>query len=275
MSIADQMIRERLAAKLAALPPIGVDLFCGAGGFGLGFHQAGFHMAAACEWDFWAAQTYLTNLGCPETSIVFLDEESVERWEKLAPKHQADIGCELPERWGTGWIAAHREDETVNTDPCEVFYFGDVRNLTGEMILRDLGVPRGMVSVVTGGPPCQGYSIAGKRQTMDPRNSLVFDFMRIVCEVAPKAFVMENVPGMLSMKTPEGVPVIDALSQIAADGGFSTHDAMKRLLTDMHAETPLASFGVRPQEKDRKSLRANGDEDVEVEADDPQMELAL
>lgn len=52
------------------------------------------------------------------------------------------------------------------------------------------------IDVVFGGPPCQGFSLMGKRELDDPRNSLVFHFLRLVLELKPKYFVMENVRGM-------------------------------------------------------------------------------
>ncbi|MES1193670.1 MAG: DNA cytosine methyltransferase, partial [Solirubrobacterales bacterium] len=93
--------------------------------------------------------------------------------------------------------------------------------------MQDIGAE---LAAIVGGPPCQGYSVAGKQDVMDPRNSLVFDFMRIVCEARPQTFVLENVPGMVSMLTPEGIPVIDALARIAQDGGFGTYDAIRKAL---------------------------------------------
>ncbi|HAG84969.1 MAG TPA: DNA (cytosine-5-)-methyltransferase, partial [Cyanobacteria bacterium UBA12227] len=54
------------------------------------------------------------------------------------------------------------------------------------------------IDVVFGGPPCQGFSLIGKRVLDDPRNSLVFHFARLVLELQPKFFVMENVRGMAS-----------------------------------------------------------------------------
>lgn len=56
----------------------------------------------------------------------------------------------------------------------------------------------GHVNVVAGGPPCQGFSWIGKRQVDDTRNDLVFHFFRLVNELRPDYFVMENVPGMQS-----------------------------------------------------------------------------
>lgn len=54
----------------------------------------------------------------------------------------------------------------------------------------------GQIDLVFGGPPCQGFSIMGKRLVNDERNSLVFHFYRLVTDLNPRYFVMENVPGM-------------------------------------------------------------------------------
>lgn len=65
----------------------------------------------------------------------------------------------------------------------------------------DLGRPLqpGEVDLVTGGPPCQPFSTAGRRQSIgDPRGSLFMDFITVVEEVQPRFFVMENVRGLLS-----------------------------------------------------------------------------
>ena len=47
--------------------------------------------------------------------------------------------------------------------------------------------------VIVGGPPCQGFSIAGKRDSNDKRNQLIFEFARVVKDKKPKKFIMENV----------------------------------------------------------------------------------
>ncbi|MBN1803444.1 MAG: DNA cytosine methyltransferase [Candidatus Lokiarchaeota archaeon] len=56
------------------------------------------------------------------------------------------------------------------------------------------------INVVIGGPPCQGYSIAGNRNPEDPRGQLYLDFVEIVERIQPDFFVMENVKGVLHMK---------------------------------------------------------------------------
>jgi DNA (cytosine-5)-methyltransferase 1 len=63
-----------------------------------------------------------------------------------------------------------------------------------------LGIPRGELSLIAGGPPCQGFSInAPERFLEDPRNSLFRHYIRFVDEFEPKALLLENVPGMLSL----------------------------------------------------------------------------
>lgn len=56
----------------------------------------------------------------------------------------------------------------------------------------------GDIDCLAGGPSCQGFSAIGGRDPDDPRNSLVFEFARVVAEVQPRYFVLENVPGLLS-----------------------------------------------------------------------------
>jgi DNA (cytosine-5)-methyltransferase 1 len=74
---------------------------------------------------------------------------------------------------------------------------GDVRHFTKatlQSIAPDLLDTE--ITLVTGGPPCQGFSIAGKKTGTDPLNELVIEFARVVRELKPLAFLMENVPGI-------------------------------------------------------------------------------
>ncbi|MBW4663764.1 MAG: DNA cytosine methyltransferase [Chroococcus sp. CMT-3BRIN-NPC107] len=58
----------------------------------------------------------------------------------------------------------------------------------------------GQIDLVFGGPPCQGFSLMGKRLVDDDRNQLILEFCRLVIELNPRYFVMENVPGMVAGK---------------------------------------------------------------------------
>ena len=66
-----------------------------------------------------------------------------------------------------------------------------------------------------GGPPCQGFSYAGWRNPNDTRNQLFNDFVEIVNSIKPEAFIMENVPGILTMRKGEAVKeIIESFEKI-------------------------------------------------------------
>ena len=71
-----------------------------------------------------------------------------------------------------------------------------VVEIAGAQIRKQSAIGDREIDAVIGGPPCQGFSISGKRDLHDPRNQLVFHFQRLVVELRPKFFAMENVPGM-------------------------------------------------------------------------------
>jgi DNA (cytosine-5)-methyltransferase 1 len=113
--------------------PSFADLFCGAGGFSLGFLRAGFEHLWGLDYDRDACQTYKANIG----RAILTDVRS------------ADFAS----------------------------------------------VPR--PDVLIGSPPCQGFSVAkGRRERDDPRNTLVWAFVWAVACLRPRAFVMEEVPGI-------------------------------------------------------------------------------
>lgn len=88
------------------------------------------------------------------------------------------------------------------------------------------------IQLVVGGPPCQGFSVAGRRDPKDPRNRLFREFVRVVDEVRPDYFVMENVPGILTMSQGR---VKDAILESFAEIGYPNTSI---------AVLEAASFGV-------------------------------
>lgn len=79
------------------------------------------------------------------------------------------------------------------------YYCGDISDLAQTENLRQfLGDDYQEIDVICGGPPCQGFSIAGRRNPSDKRNHLVGSYIDILEQVQPKYFVMENVQGILS-----------------------------------------------------------------------------
>jgi DNA (cytosine-5)-methyltransferase 1 len=77
-------------------------------------------------------------------------------------------------------------------------FCGDIHALNAKIWLNQINSPQ--IHLVAGGPPCQGFSVAGKRDPNDPRNHLFLEFIRIVSETQPWYVFMENVPGILTMK---------------------------------------------------------------------------
>jgi DNA (cytosine-5)-methyltransferase 1 len=237
--------------------PVMVELFCGCGGFGLGFIEAGFEVVAASDYDCAAAVTYMVNM-CRygEFTIHYIEDSDQDRLEKYLSKAFKKGSCSGgPLAAGTGWIAS----QPRSVPSVKHFFLGDVRKLTGQRILDAIGMKKGEVDCVTGGPPCQGYSTAGKQDMMDPRNSLVFEFARMILEINPKTMCFENVPGIIDMVTPDGVPVLDAFGRILEDGSFMTMDALKRTVEAQTGAVGLLRGGKgsksrpkRPAKNDRQ-----------------------
>jgi len=102
-------------------------------------------------------------------------------------------------------LAAHERNFPRSEVVC-----ADIRDISGPDLLaaanrgstRDGQAKRklGAIDCVFGGPSCQGFSVIGSRQADDPRNSLVTEFARVVAELQPRWFVMENVPGFVAPK---------------------------------------------------------------------------
>ncbi len=77
---------------------------------------------------------------------------------------------------------------------------GDVRQVCEINLKKRLGLSEGEIDLVAGGPPCQGFSINAPIRTLDDdRNHLFKDFLRVVSAIKPKAVLIENVPGIISM----------------------------------------------------------------------------
>lgn len=97
----------------------------------------------------------------------------------------------------------------VENDPCARksyaannksvrLYAEDITLVDPVIVLKDLGLKPGDLSLLNSCPPCQGFSTLGNRGAGDPRNDLVADVWRFITEMRPQSFVMENVPGLLN-----------------------------------------------------------------------------
>ncbi|MEG0563185.1 DNA cytosine methyltransferase [Anaerorhabdus sp.] len=117
----------------------------------------------------------------------------------------------------------------INKNACEAIKLNrpdvrlfqeDVTNITGEELLSAAGLRNGELDLLVGGPPCQSFSMAGKRKSLtDTKGDCIFQYIRLIEELNPKTFIMENVRGILSSKVQ-----LDGLEIVNDDGKMEIID---------------------------------------------------
>lgn len=114
-------------------------------------------------------------------------------------------------------VTCHAETYALN-HPEAVVESSDIREVDAHNVRRNLGLQKGELDLLAGGPPCQGFSInAPKRSVDDARNNLFLEFLRFVDEFEPKAVLIENVPGLVSF---EGGGTLQAILQALGQHGY-------------------------------------------------------
>lgn len=93
----------------------------------------------------------------------------------------------------------------------------DLATTSGKALLKQLGIKNTSIDLLVGGPPCQGFSIQRIGGDHDARNNLVLEFARLVLEIGPRLFVMENVPGLLGKR---GTELINEFVSRLKKGGY-------------------------------------------------------
>jgi DNA (cytosine-5)-methyltransferase 1 len=131
----------------------------------------------------------------------------------------------------------------IEADRCSTLqgYFGkdhrvlqaDIQQLTGHDLLNSAGVSQPDIWLIYGGPPCQAFSQAGKQQgSIDPRGTLIFEFLRLIDEIKPPFFLMENVPNLKSI---ENGALLRQIRHQAHDLGYHLD---YRILNAVHYGSP-------------------------------------
>lgn len=143
-----------------------IDLFAGCGGLSLGLQRAGWDILTAVELSPMAAETYFANL--------------VAVTEETDGEYAAHVAKSREDQLRAGLLV---DDVQVLED-----YIALIRDmLDGD----ELGL-------LAGGPPCQGFSLAGRRSADDPRNALVWNYLKIAELLRPQLVLMENVSAIQS-----------------------------------------------------------------------------
>ena len=102
----------------------------------------------------------------------------------------------------------HKNAKSICGDITCITYKNDIKPLIGNQ----------KIDVIIGGPPCQGMSLSGPRKFDDPRNKLYLSYIRLVDEIRPEVFVIENVPGLVGLF---GGQIKDSIIEKFTDLGYS------------------------------------------------------
>lgn len=186
-----------------------IELFAGCGGLSLGLASVGFDLLMANEWSPMAAETFAYNLLGEDVSQPGL--LSKVRWlssryprEEMAKRLREDPRA-YPKEDGFGEMPGSAEELEGS------LVVGDIWQLNGWLaknpgIAKALshGLGTGAVDLVSGGPPCQSFSMAGLREKNNAKNTLPWAFAEFVSYAKPKIALLENVTGILRPFTEGG-----------------------------------------------------------------------
>src|SRR5208283_299001 len=116
------------------------------------------------------------------------------------------------DKWAAETYKLNRDGVVVDTR--------DIAQISPLLVLKQLGIKRGELDIVIGGPPCQGFSASNKktRNLQNPNNHMVYKFVDFVSQTKPKWVVMENVSGM---NTFEEGRVRDSLLKLFEEWGYT------------------------------------------------------
>jgi len=180
------------------------DFFCGAGGFSLGFIQAGLKCISAMDISPDALWTYWYNLCLKGWSHFWVHPDNPDL-KKIRAKKMWNNGetkntifqTEIPDNWLSPLIS--------DPMPCLNVFMYSIMDLEPEEWMAMCGVRPGDISIFIGGPPCQGFSqINHSRNVLDERNQLPLRFIYYCKVCKPKIVVIENVPGILTLGKKKG-----------------------------------------------------------------------
>ncbi|MFB5187476.1 DNA (cytosine-5-)-methyltransferase [Yersinia intermedia] len=200
-----------------------IELFAGCGGLTLGLEKAGFSLTMANELSPMAAETFaynffgenleeLANLKKPSKRVMWL----TSNFDKKNLKSRLRENPFLYPIMGEGTNVVYSEVTDNFNDLNGNLIVGSIVELNkiinspdnesklAKLLRTGFNSPRGEVDLVSGGPPCQSFSMAGMRRKDCEKNILPFEFAKFVNVVRPRVVLLENVTGILRAFTQDG-----------------------------------------------------------------------
>lgn len=160
--------------------------------------------------------------------------------------------------------------ETIaHNRPDVKLYPEDINNVDPLLILKDLGLRPGQVDLVAGGPPCQAFSTAGRRRSLDDfRGNVIVRFLDYVKAIQPRYFILENVRGLLSAKLANTPPEYEEYKDVENAPGsvvwFLNSEFRKLGYKVSFSLFDASLYGV-PQRRERVIIfGARSDEEIEI-----------
>ncbi len=171
-----------------------VSLFSGAGGLDIGLEQAGFETLFANEIETYAAESLRQN-----KSISALSEREFDHWfEQTVASQRCYRKAALTELQHLKERLRITRNSKFRPLAKTVVSEADVRSISSDDIFAATGTKPGEVDLIAGGPPCQPFSRAGKREVVEcEKGQLFMEFVRLVEGVKPRWFLFENVKGLI------------------------------------------------------------------------------
>lgn len=205
-----------------------VDLFSGCGGLSLGIERAGGDLVLAVEKSAMAARTFYHNFFEP-----MADARSWESYLERPLEIQAKQGVAVSE------LGRVLENDDI------------MESLVAENL-----------DLVVGGPPCQGFSLAGRRNPEDARNRLPWEYLSFVERTQPKAVVIENVVGMSHRFSGDGDSAFLQLQQALRET-LPGYEVQGVAVNAAHYGAPqnrprLMIIGLRQDVADEREIRSTG-----------------
>lgn len=232
-----------------------LSLFAGTGGLDIGLEQAGFETLFANEIEPYACESLRAN-----RVLRSLAPEQFEDWfnsqvmnqrcygnttllQLTRLKRRLSLSLQEPDQY---LVKAHIEQR-------------DVRKLDSSLILEVTGKARGEIDLIAGGPPCQPFSRAGKRELVECETGQLFlDFVRLVDEIRPRFFLFENVKGLVLHKA----DVASLKCHACGEETIASFDARQGLKEAEFAELNCEYCGSRGDATVVWSKRRAGSQDI-------------